>query len=140
MDIDIKPLVGVGPLRFGMSVDEVRAMLGVHYVSFKKTPLSEFPCDHFEDSSTFAYYDKNGKLEALEFYEGANPVLNGYSFMGGLASEAKLRLDESGGTLEIDSDSITSLSLGVGVYAPDWEQDASQTVEGVIVFKEGYYL
>jgi hypothetical protein len=139
MDFEIKPLQGAGILRFGMDVVEVRSLLGGQWKSFKKTPNASYPCDHFLDANVFAYYKESGILEALEFYDGASPLLNGTSLIGLKATDARNILEGFDKLLEFDSDSITSHSLGVGVYAPGWEDEEGGIVESVIIFEEGYY-
>lgn len=139
MDFEIKPLQGAGPLRFGMSVAEVRDQLGENFKSFKKTPSSAFPCDHFPDLQIFAYYKIPGVLEALEFYDTANPLLNDQQLIGVAAGVAKKILERFDQALEFDSDDIISHSLGIGIYAPGWDTEITEIVEGIIVFEEGYY-
>ncbi len=139
MDFEIKPLQGAGLLRFGMSVAEVRSQLGENWKSFKKTPNSAFPCDHFLDFQVFAYYKFPGVLEALEFYDSANPLLNGQQLINVAAGAVKKILENFDQALELDSDGIISHSLGVGIYAPGWDAELTETVESVIVFEDGYY-
>jgi hypothetical protein len=139
MDFEIRPLQGVNSIRFGMPVEEVRREVGGNFKSFNKTPSSTFPCDYFLDFEVFGYYKRPGILEALEFAEPANPLLQGRRLMGITASDAKKILGSFDQSLEIDSDGIISHTLGVGVYAPGWDEDPDQVVESVIVFEEGYY-
>lgn len=139
MDFEIKPHEGVDSLRFGMQIDELRRGLGGNFKSFKKTPSSAFPCDYFTDVEVFAYYKIPGMLEALEFAEPANPLLNGARLVGVSASQVMKLLEAIDQSLEIDSDGIISHRLGISVYAPGWNKDASQVVESVLVFEDGYF-
>ena len=139
MDFEIKPLQGVDSLRFGMQVEEVRRVLGRNFKSFKKTSDSAFPCDYFAGIEVFAYYKLPGVLEALEFAEPANPIFNGKRLIGVVAGDVKKILEAVDQSLEIDSAGIISHQLGIGVYAPGWDEDITQEVESVIVFEEGYY-
>ncbi|WP_423681470.1 hypothetical protein [Undibacterium sp. WLHG33] len=139
MDFVIKPLQGVDTLHFGMQVEEVRRVLGENFKSFKRTPNSAFPCDYFADIQVFAYYKFPGVLEALEFAEPANPLFGGKRLIGVSADEVKKILEAVDQSLEVDSAGMIAHQLGVGVYAPGWDEDTAQKVESVIVFEEGYY-
>lgn len=139
MDFEIKPLQGVDNVHFGMQVEEVRRLVGGDVKSFKKTPNSSFPCDYFTDAEVFAYYTSHGVLEALEFAEPANPMFAGNRLVGVLASSIKNLLETYDKALEMDSDGMISHQLGIGIYAPGWDEDTNQIVEGVIVFGAGYY-
>ena len=139
MDYEIKPFQGVDSLRFGMKIEDVRRVLGGNFKSFKKTPNSALPCDYFVGIEVFAYYKLPGVLDALEFAEPANPIFDGKHFIGVVAGDVKKILEAVDQSLEIDSAGIISHQLGIGVYAPGWDEDAAQEVESVIVFEEGYY-
>lgn len=139
MEFIINPLKGVGDLRFGMTSDEVKSLLGNDFHSFKRTPAMAYPCDCFENIGLFAYYKANGTLEALEFAEPADPIIYGVHLIGVNAQNLRGMFERENSVLEIDSSGFVSYSCGVGVYAPGWDENNEQVVEGVIVFEEGYF-
>lgn len=51
----IIPFVGAGQIKFGMTPEQVRLLLGEVFDSFKRTEESVFPCDYFENLGVFAY-------------------------------------------------------------------------------------
>ena len=139
MSFLISTFFGAGSINFGMSPSEVRALLGGNFKSFKKTSNAEYPCDYYESLGIFVYYKLPGIVEALEFAEPADPVFNGRSLLKLSFEDLKSMLLDMDKNLEIESDSLISYKLGIGVYAPDADEDASLPVESVIAFEDGYY-
>jgi len=117
--------VGAGKIKFGMTPDQVRLLLGEVFDSFKRTEEYVFPCDYFENLGVFAYYNASGVLEAIEFTEPAVPLIT--------------YLSDKDKDLEVESDSLTSHVLGIGAYAPDADDNTSLPAESIIVFENGYY-
>jgi len=136
---DIHPFEGVGKLQFGMVPEEVRFHVGCEYKSFKRTPVSEFPCDHFLAEGLFAYYTAKGTLEALEFSQTASVWWHGLDLLQTPVSKIRGLLEAQDKQLEFEMDGVTSFDLGIGVYAPSVVEDPDGFPESVIVFKEGYY-
>ncbi|WAF68959.1 hypothetical protein NRK98_02605 [Aeromonas dhakensis] len=135
----INPFVGAGNIKFGMTPDQVRLLLGGGFDSFKRTESSAFPCDYFEDLGVFFYYNSSGVLEAIEFTEPAAPEFEKKDLLKiSLKDLIKLLSDKDKG-LEIESDSLTSHALGIGAYAPDADEDPSLPAESIIIFEKGYY-
>jgi hypothetical protein len=139
MNFAIAPLCGAGPLKFGMTPNEVRGILGTNFQSFRKTPEAGFPCDYFSMEGVFAYYKVPGVLEAVEFADPSDPTLRGEHLVGANALGVKGMLEAINASLEIDSSGFVSHATGVGIYAPGWNDDGEQIVESVIAFEKGYY-
>jgi len=138
MEITVISYVGAGDIRFGMSPDEVRAILDDESVSFMKSRSSSLPTDSFFGDSIHVFYKPPGACEAVEFYKPANPVLEGQTFVSKkfeLVREWILRRDPA---VEIEDGSLISYKLGVGLYVPAiGGPDA--VVESLIAFEKGYY-
>jgi len=62
----VEPLVGVGPVRIGMSRQETRDALDAPVVSFKKGPSSESLVDAFLENAFQVFYDKDDRVEFIE--------------------------------------------------------------------------
>lgn len=139
MRFRISSYKGVGVIDFGMTPDQVRTYLGGAYKSFKRTPASKFPCDYYVDLGLFVYYKLPGEVEALEFVSPACPELENKNLLALSFDDVKKLLITKDPNLEVNSDSLTSYSLGIGVYAPDADEDSSLPVGSVIVFEKGYY-
>jgi hypothetical protein len=139
MKYNIDPLRGAGPFAFGMSPSEVRQAAGVDYDSFKRTPTSNYPADHFRDLGVFAYYAADGHLEALEFATPSTPLLREESLLEIPVSQLRSILTKLDNALEVTADGFVSHRLGVSVYAPCAKQDANTICESVLVFERDYY-
>jgi hypothetical protein len=139
MKLDIRPTVGVGPIRFRMSREEVRAAIGVPARSFSKTPESPALSDAFDDEGVHVHYRNDGRCEAVEIAAPCRPLYRGRELIGKPYAPVRdwLRtLDES---LEEDDTGLTSHALCLGLYASNPREFPEDPVEAVIVFEEGYY-
>lgn len=129
---------GVGDVRFGQSPEEVRAVLNSSFKSFKRTPASVHPCDHFTDLHVFVYYGDNG-AEAVELAEPAKPVFQGLNLLQLSFADLTRRLLNEDPNLSVEDDGCTSIRLGIGAYAPHAAKDPMAKPESVIAFERGYY-
>src|SRR5262245_30939566 len=66
-DFTLQPLLGVGPIRFGMSPDAVRRAMTESPRSFRKTPKSRYETDVFFQNAFQVFY--GGDQPAVEFIE-----------------------------------------------------------------------
>ncbi len=127
---------GVGPIRFGMSRDDVRTALGADFESFKRSPSSIQPCDHFLQHECFVYYDANDEVEAVEFTKPATPMLDGLDLLSIDFTSLVQRIRQDDPDLSVENDGFTSLRLGIGGWAPGADDEPP---ESIIVFTRGYY-
>lgn len=135
----IRPREGVGPLSFGMTVQEARRVLGPPDKTSRKAAFSEFPTDAYHGLGLHIDYGSDGTVSAVEFFPPGNPLLHGRSVIGSPLREVRAMLAELDSSVEPDECGMESRSLGIGVYAPSAACDPNDRVEGVIVFVEGYY-
>jgi hypothetical protein len=136
---EIQTHQGAGPIRFGMTPDEVRTILGVKFKSFKRAPDSEYPCDHFFGLECFVYYSGNGRTEAVEFVTPAEPLLNGTNLLTLGFSDLVTYISKIDPQVSIENDGFTSENLGVGAWAPNADDEPELPAETIIVFVPGYY-
>lgn len=139
MKFKIFPYLGAGEIRFGMSYEEVRAILGEEFESFKRSPETVFPSDYYMKHGVFIYYTSAGKVEAIEFSSQANVTLEGNSLFDKSYAELESFFLLKDQEMEIEYDDFTSYKLGVGAYAPNKNEDQDLAVESIIVFEKGYY-
>jgi hypothetical protein len=141
VDFEIKPLRGVGAIEFGMSPAEVRSRIPARSELFRRTDTDEFPSDYFKGEGVFAYYDKHGRLEAMEFGRPANPMLDGVELLRVSCEAVMSILRAKDPVLKQDRDGALSHAVGVGFYAPSAEGDLTTTkpCESIIAFRPGYY-
>lgn len=99
--------------------------------------------DFFSNSIVFVYYtEEHGICEAIEFCQPTKALFNGRPLNGVPFIEAKQWLEQFDNALEDEENvGVTSNKLGIGLYAPDYDEDEEPEalVEAVIVFRKGYY-
>lgn len=139
MVFQIKPFVGAGDIRFGMTPDEVRDLLGVGYESFKRTPAATLPLDYFLSLGVFVNYKDPGIVEAVEFIAPAAPIYKNRNLLTLTYVDLRKFLHENDSSLEIEPDGLTANKLGIGAWFPDAVDEPDKPAETVIVFEENYY-
>jgi hypothetical protein len=134
----INSYTAVGPIIFGMARDEVWDIAGKTPVVFKKSQASDRETDDFGDFHV--YYDANGRVEAVEFFNGLSEVLFDKQNLFALPrAELNRFLIMRDSELMVESDSMISCKHGIAVYAPGWKLHPNATAESVLMFKKGYY-
>ena len=126
MRFDAVPMVGVNGVKFGMSREEVRSLLGTA-TEFYKFADDVNPTDDFKVCHVF--YDENDKCEAIEIFYEVEVYVNGSLIFPTDFETAKKVIEE----LEEDDDGLISISKSIGIYAPYGR------MEGILFGKEGYY-
>lgn len=136
----IDPYIGVGSIRFGMSIEEVRQVLAAPVQTFWKSETSEIPTDAFDTLGIHVYYKLPGICVAIEFWGSqANPTFQEQSFLKRPYRELEAWFREIDSDIEVDNSGLTSFKFGIGLYAPGDLYNPYQLVESVIVFEYGYY-
>ena len=133
----IIPAAGVQGLPFGEPREVVRRRVGMAF-----TPITrglDGPCDFFKEVGLFADYNNRGELAAVEFARPAEPILIGVDLLRVDFQTAKSLLAAVGGPIVEESEGVTSYRAGIGLWAPEAEEDATAPCEGVIAFSKGYY-
>ena len=139
MDLIIRPYESIGSVKFGMTVEEVRAILGGRFQYFMKSPSSAMPTDAFEEKGIHVYYKEPGLCEAVEVTSPASPVFKGRPLIGRPFDELRNWFEEMDEEIMVDESGLTSLALGIGLYSPYASDSPQEPVEAVIVFEKGYY-
>lgn len=144
---DIVPHTGAADIRFGMDRSEVHAVSGLPLLSFDRGSERNTPPRTEKYERFFVEYSSAGRCVSIEFFEG-DVRLMGRSLLRKPYAEVLAWLASLDGRLLCDDSGCTSLSLGLGVYAPvaalarpgarnlGGEQSVSETV---IAFGRGYY-
>jgi hypothetical protein len=138
MKLEIRPYDGVGPIRLGMSREEVRQALPVPAERFQKFPGAP-PIDRVRNPSLMVHYDHEDICEAIEVAQPGEPTLMGQELLGRSFDHLRAWFNEQDPHLHVDGDGLISKKLGVGLYAPAAPNGPHSLVEGVIVFRHGYY-
>jgi hypothetical protein len=142
MNLEIKPYIGVGPIRFGMTRDEVLRIVGHPVITVKpflKGPHAGIPTDAFDELGIHVFYKIGYLCEAIEMYLAADPTFNGQRLIERPFDELFTWLRTLDDNVKVDDTGLTSFKLGFGLYAPSCEESPSDAVEAVIAFESGYY-
>ena len=138
---EIRPFDGVGPIRLGMSRQELRRLLGGEVEAFRKTQDSPTLSDYFNDYMAVAFYTPNDLLDAFEFSQG-NVEWQGIQLMGRIGGEVLREMQQYSKQIEIDAGVIFH-DLGIALYVPSWgtrpDEDEENIVESVLVFSRTHY-
>ena len=141
MTYQVNPLRGISNIEFGMSVSQVRSLMSGEFKTFSRAPLMEqfkddHPSDYYEDQGVFCYYDRAGRLEAMEFTEPAEPLVGGVNLLAmsfPQASAALARLDPD---VVYEPDMVTSRRLSLSIWSEEGEDGP---VDTFLAGRPGYY-
>lgn len=124
---DLKPLKSVGPIKFGMSRDDVHKLMGEDRNEFKKSSSSKSKTDDYKDFHVF--YDVDGNVEAVEFFDGSEITLGGKVIF-------PIATDDIEGAIpgiKRSGNSFTDTEKSIGIEAN------SSNAKSILVGDEGYY-
>lgn len=139
MSYPIKSFTGAGPIEFGMTIEQVRNVMGDDFVSFKRTPAADIPNHHYRSLGLIINYRLPGVVKAIEFASPADPEFDDIHLLAISYNELKKLLIARDPDLEIEIDGLTSHKLGIGAYAPHAADEPNSPVEAIIVFEKDYY-
>lgn len=132
MEYQITPYESVGPIKFGMTQQEVQATLNEPYRIFRRGPFAKGDTEAYVQC--FVNYDAAGLCNAVEFFGDAVVLFNGKSLFTLSCAELRKLL----APVEDNDSGFISFEYGIGVYAP-YEEDEPDKVESIIAFKKGCY-
>lgn len=133
---EIKSYQGFGDIKFGDESGVIEKIMKVKPSKFKKSYYDISETDAYEDF--FVYYDKDGKCEAIEFNSNADVIFNNILFFGKKYIDVENAFKSIDSNIIIDGVGFNSNKFGIGVYAPNKDDIASE-IESVIIFRQGYY-
>lgn len=132
MKFEFLGLGSVGPIKCGMTRDEIRKILGERYDEFKKTEMSKAKTDAFDSLNLHVFYEESGVVKGVEFFGGSEFYLEGERVVGKSLEFVKSLLEGSGAELDFSSSGFIVHKSGLRFYVPDiYENDA--IVEAVYV-------
>jgi hypothetical protein len=136
--MDIRPLMGVGPINFGMPVEQVRQALGLTAFPFQKSEDLKFEVDAFDNDSIHVYYREPGVCEAVELFCPTVVTFQEHLILGQPFSDVVGFLQKVDPLLKISSSGLRSEQLGIAVTAPALKAPL-EPIESVFLFEHGYF-
>jgi hypothetical protein len=139
MDLVINPYIGIGDLKLGMTQSQIRNILNSNFESFTRNQYSEMPEDYFSKLGIFIEYKQPGICDSIQVVKPLNPIWRGKQLLNTPCSELSQWFLEIDPNRELDDTGLISYKYGIGVYAPDYEEEPDCLPESIIVFTRGYY-
>jgi hypothetical protein len=129
----------VGPIKFGMSRADVRAILNQPFEEFNKGLDAAEPTDAFDTLSLHVFY-RDGGVEAVEFWETHNIKIGGHRLGDETFADMVNILYDPVIPNVMTSTSLQSYSFGVEFGIPSAEDsDKIGAIQHVIVVEKGYF-
>jgi hypothetical protein len=124
MDYTIHPFEGVGPIKLGMTPQQVRAVLGEPDNSFKKLN-NDFPSDSYHSLSIQIQYEQPpGICDEIWLFlrpddptSGCNPIFQGYELQGKTFAELKSWFQKLGTPVQHFDCGCTFWKYGVYLFS-----------------------
>lgn len=139
MDLIFQPYVGLGSIRFGMTISEIHQLFAQPLDSIIKHPEDPFPMDFSHDLGIYIAYKSPGVCNAVQVTEPATILWQNRSLFTYNYAQIKAWFETIDSSIEVNDSGFTSDQFGIGVYAPGFEEDESVEIEAIIVFEKGYY-
>ena len=132
MKFDFFGVGSVGPIKHGMTRDEIRKVLCERYDEFKKTEISTAKTDAFDSLNLHIFYEESGVVKGVEFFGGSEFYLEGERVVDKSLGFVKGLLEVVGAELDFNSSGFFVRKSGLRFYVPDIEEDDA-VVEAVYV-------
>ena len=127
---NIKSQKSLNGVKFEEMRDNVRKAFGNDYREMKKTPISKNTMDAYKEFHIF--YTPDNRMEAIEIFP-ENRIIIDDEEMPMEYNDAKTWIKRLDTCATETNDGITSLSLGISLYAPDGK------TESILVAKKQYF-
>jgi hypothetical protein len=112
--MEIKPKTGIGPIKLGMSMDQVKSVVK-NCKPFKKTPTAPnitFDCG----GKLHIHFDRSGKVIEIEAFNGSGASYKGQNLFNGSYAKAVYFLKRHDPSISIKRDEAVSKKLGIRLW------------------------
>ena len=124
---EVNPLVSVGKIKFGMNRSAVHHLFQEKCKEFKKSKFSNNTSDDYGKFHVF--YTPDNLVEAVEFFEGIELILNGKVIFPIKISDIESLIP---GFVK-DGSSYTHIEKSIGIEV------GATKAESILIGNEGYY-
>jgi hypothetical protein len=128
---------GVGPIKFGMTRNQVRAILGKPTASFMKG--GEAPTDAYDRHYVHVFYDLNDTVEYVEVFDASTIQWKGKVLRGLSCMQWYDLLTGDGSHVSFEGDTLTSHVFGLSVWVPLGDNEEEREVRSIGAFRRGYW-
>ncbi len=127
---EVLPNESAGPLRFGMTPEQVERRLGAG--------APTLPMDTFPPLGLRVHYGPDSMAEAFEFTGPASPIFLGQELLRRRIGDLEAWLASIDPGIKLDHSGVTSLRFGLRLYAASARRHPGASVESVTVFAPKY--
>lgn len=138
MQYEIISYVGIGPIKLGMTQEEVRKAIGTEVRSVRRWG-ENFPSDSFDSPGITVGYHEPGICEFVELSGPVSPTFHGTTFLGRPYHEVRQWFESLDPTVKLSAVGLRSYRFGITIYARAAVKEPNEPVEAVSIFDEGYY-
>lgn len=124
---NIIPLVSVGPIKFGMTREELHGLFEEKCKEFKKTKYSKNTTDDY--GRFHVYYTSDDLVDAIEIFEGIELTMDGNVVFPIKVSD----VEKIFSGIEKDENNYIHKDKSIGILAGD------ELTESILIGAKGYY-
>lgn len=135
----IDPYVGMGPIKLGMTREQVRSALGMQAKEYRKTQWDDLLDDAFDSIGIHVAYRVPDVCTFVECFGPVSPTFRGENFLQKPFRDVRQWFETIDPAISVDGTGLTSRVFGITIYAPAAIKEPDEPVEGVGIFERGYY-
>ena len=140
MDLEITPYTGIGPIRLGMSREEVRRAVGTAFEVDSSCESPDVARDIFLDEGIFVdYQDTPLECMFVQVRRPANPIIHGRELFSMSFNNIYTWLTDADPRTILKNYRVTSLAFGLGVYVPEYDLDPREPPAAAFVFNREWF-
>ncbi len=124
---DVIPHVSVGPIKFGMTRDDLHGLFEEEYKEFRKTKYSKNTTDDY--GRFHVYYSSDNLVEAVEIFEGLELTMDGNYIFPIKVND----IDKTISGIEKDGNSYIHKDKSIGIEAGE------EMTDSILIGAKGYY-
>jgi hypothetical protein len=130
MDYAIRPYDGIGPIKFGMTPEQVHEILGEPVKTFKKNSRNT---DDYRTIGFHVVYDEADACESITLFSPATPSFQDQQLIDGSFKTLKTWFQSQGSTVQHYDCGMIFLKFGINLYATDYNPNSDNFVEAVSI-------
>jgi hypothetical protein len=138
LDLEIVPYERIGPIRLGMSIEDIEASLGCRCRQFQPYERG-LACGAFTEQNVVQVeYKRPGVCVAVHVGRPAKPHFQGRYLFDFSFRELEVWFRRLDSEISLDC-GLTSPKFGIAIYAPFYADSPLEPPEGVMIYERGYY-
>lgn len=112
--------------------EEVRILLG-DFKEFKKNQFSRSTADSFAGGGVHVFYSEDGLISGVEIFRGVEATFRSLELFSMGFYDLISALRQAGVGVVLDDVGASLVDVGLGIYAPNYEDDGGCVIDAVYV-------